>query len=220
MAFFILCSAKKGASAHQVHRMLGVSYKTAWFMCHRIRFAMGESPQAKLAGLIGDIEADEMYVGPKSDTKHSYSSKVALAALIQRDGQARTRVMKSVTEKNVNQFIGANVHKDSVLHTDEHAAYKKVYHLKAHHAVNHSREEYARKLADGSVTHVNTCESFFSLLRRGIAGSFHHVSVQHLHRYADEFSFRWNHRHIEDGQRMEAAIEKAEGKRLTFNQVV
>lgn len=221
MAYFILCSAKKGISAHQLHRMLKVTYKTAWFLAHRIRHTMAANPAQPLAGMLGVTECDEVYVGPKTDTKHSQSSKVALCALIQRGGEARTAVFKSVTEKNVRQFIGANLHKDSVINTDEHAAYRgHLSDYKAHYTVNHSEKEYARKNPDGSVAHVNTCESFFSLLRRGIIGSFHHVSTHHLHRYGSEFEFRWNHRGITDGQRTEVAIERAEGKRLTYREVV
>jgi transposase-like protein len=219
-AFFILCAAKKGVSAHQMHRMIKVTYKTAWFLCHRIRFAMGDSAQEQSAAMVGEVECDELYVGPKSDRKHQMSSKVALAALVQRDGVVRTKVMGSVTEKNMRQFIGKNVSKTATLNTDEHASYRgKFKDYKAHYTVNHSKDEYARKNPDGSVAHVNNCESFFSLLRRGIIGSFHHVSTQHLHRYADEFSFRWSNRSVNDGERMEVAIEKAEGKRLTFHEL-
>jgi transposase-like protein len=217
LAMFLMCSAKKGISAHQMHRTLKVSYKTAWFLCHRIRFAMNEGGLATM--LQGAIEGDEMYVGPHTSHKFAQASKVALAALIERDGKARTQVFKSVTEKNIRQFVSDTVVKGSTIHSDEHAAYKK---LKRddykHFSVNHSAFQYARKLPGGQVSHVNTCESFFSLMRRGIIGSFHHVSTHHLHRYADEFSFRWNNRKITDSERLEIAVEQVVGKRLTFHQ--
>lgn len=215
MAIVIMCGAKKSISAHQLHRMLGLSYKAAWFMAHRIRFAFkDESGQPKLDGT---LECDETYVGKKSDVRHSKSSKVALAALVQRNGTVRTRVFKSVTEKNMREFIGGNASKDAILNTDEHAAYRgKFRDFKGHNVVNHSKYEYARKIKGQPTAGVNNCESFFSLIKRGIVGSFHHVSVHHLHRYADEFAFRWSHRKLEDGERAAQAISLVEGKRLMY----
>lgn len=226
MAIFILCSSKKGVSAHQLHRMLGVTYKTAWFMAHRIRFAMAEGPLADM--LKGTIEVDETFVGGKKrhgdpEPTGGYrkgTKKVPVVALVQRDGKVRTNVIPKVTGKNLKKFVDANVHKASFINTDDYLAYRNMFwDYERHDTVNHSAKEYARTNADGSESHINTAESFFSLLKRGVMGSFHHVSPEHLHRYATEFSFRWNHRKIEDGQRMEAAIEMAEGKRLTYKQV-
>lgn len=215
MALFIMCSAKKSVSAHQLHRMLGIGYQAAWFMAHRIRFAFKtDSDQPKLSGT---VECDELYVGPRTEPKYSQSSKVAVAALVQRDGVVRTQVFKSVTEKNMRQFIGDNASKSAILNTDEAGVYRgKFKDYKRHDTVCHKREEYARTNPDGSVAHVNNTESFFSLIRRGIVGSFHHVSAHHLHRYADEFAFRWSNRKMTDGQRTEVAIEMVEGKRLMY----
>src|SRR5687768_3710885 len=228
LATHLLTSSKKGISAHQLHRMLGITYKTAWFMAHRIRFAMGEGPLAHL--LDGEIEIDETYIGGKprhGDPKpkggyRKNSRKVPVVALVQRGGKVRTQVTPKVNGKNLKQFIDANLHKSASIQTDESALYKNKFFGfdGGHSTVNHKDKEFARHNEDGSCDHVNTAESFFSLLKRGVIGAFHHVSPEHLHRYATEFSFRWNHRKFEDGERLSAAVEMAEGKRLTYRQVV
>jgi transposase-like protein len=216
MAMFILCSAKKSISANQLHRMLGVTYKTAWFMAHRIRFAMTPNHWAE-PKLTGTVEVDETFVGPKSDVRRSKSSKLAVVALVQRDGIARVKVISSVTQKNLGQALHECVEKSAVVNTDEHAAYRNPLKMwKAHHAVNHSKYEYHRKNDDGSVATTNSAESFFSLLKRGIVGSWHHVSHEHLSRYANEFAFRWSHRHTTDGKRMEALVPMIQNKRLMY----
>ena len=228
MAIFILCSSKKAISAHQLHRMLGMTYKTAWFMAHRIRYAMGPGmPLAKM--MEGTVEIDETYVGGKprhGDPKptggyRKDSRKVPVVALVQRDGQVRTKVVPKVTQNNVRDFIFGNVSKAAFVNTDESSVYWRMFYgFDRHDAVDHGRKEYARTNADGSCSHVNTAESFFSLIKRGIMGSFHHVSREHLHRYCSEFEFRWNHRKVSDGERTVEAVKAIEGKRLTYKQVV
>lgn len=216
MAFALMSSSKKGMSAHQIHRMLGITYKTAWFMCHRIRFAMDKGPLAEM--LKGEVEVDETYVGGK--TEISRPNKTPVVALVERKGSVRTKVVANVTQKNLKQCLNECVSKNAVVHTDQSPVYPfATQGFKKHYAVNHSAFEYARK-EDGTVAHCNTAESFFSLLKRGVMGSFHHVSREHLSRYATEFEFRWNNRNINDGQRMEVAIEQSEGKRLTWKQCV
>jgi|ERR1700722_6150200 len=219
MAFFILCSSKKSISAHQMHRMIGVTYKTAWFMCHRIRHTMGADANGpKLSGI---VEADETHIGGKGDRQTTYLRKTPVVALIERGGNMRTAVVSNVTQKNLGKALAECVSKDATVNTDELPAYRKpLQDWKAHHSVNHSKFEYARHNPDGSVTHINTCESFFSLLKRGVHGSWHHVSREHLPKYASEFEFRWNHRKSTDGERFVAAIGQIEGKRLTYNQAV
>jgi transposase-like protein len=219
MAIFLLCSSKKGMSAHQLHRMLDITYKSAWFMAHRIRFAMGEGPLAEL--LKGTVEIDETFIGGKGTHKTKFLRKTPVVALVQRDGPLRTRVVANVTQRNLRPALSECMAKDTVINTDQAGVYIGLdKRFKDHQVVNHSAYEYARKNADGSVAHVNTCESFFSLLKRGVMGSFHHVSREHLPKYADEFSFRWNNRGITDGQRMEVAIEQTAGKRLTYKQCI
>jgi transposase-like protein len=219
MAIFLLCSSKKSISAHQMHRMLGVTYKTAWFLCHRIRYAMGgDANDPKLSGT---VEVDETFVGGKCDMKDSYLKKTPVVALIERGGKMRTAVVSNVTQKNIGKALAECVSKDAIVNTDEHGAYRNpLKEWKKHNTVVHSRYEYARKEKDGSVSHINTCESFFSLLKRGVHGSWHHVSREHLPKYAGEFEFRWNNRKCTDGERLVAAIDRTEGKRLTYRQAI
>jgi hypothetical protein len=220
MAIFILCSSKKSISANQLSRMIKVSYKAAWFLNHRLRHAM--SPNMPLSKLLtGTVEADETFVGGKGDRTTKSARKTPVVALIERGGEARVRVVSHVSARNLGECLNQYVSKDAVLNTDEWQAYKKVAKpFKAHRSVNHGRKQYEKRAADGSIVHVNTCESFFSLLKRGVYGAWHHVSREHLPKYANEFAFRWNHRDITDGERMEAAIELTVGKRLTYRQVI
>lgn len=218
-ALFLMCSSKKAISSHQIHRMLGVTYKTAWFMTHRIRYAMG--PTLPADKLEGTIEVDETYVGGKGEMRTKRSRKTPVVALVQRDGACRTRVIVDVTQKNLRAAISTHVAKDATINTDDSGVYRgQLKSFKAHHIVNHSAEEYARKNEDGTVAHTNTVESFFSLLKRGVVGSWHHVSREHLPKYADEFAFRWTNRKMTDGKRTVAAIQATEGKRLTYQQVI
>jgi transposase-like protein len=232
MAIFLLCSSKKGMSAHQVHRMLKISLKSAWFMMHRLRYAVGrKAPLGKL--LQGVIECDETFVGGKPRlgdmvTGTGYrkdSNKTPVVALVERGGDVRTKVVASVNQKNLRSFVDDNIVRDCTVNTDQNHVYKNILYpivkgrFGKHEIVNHSRGEYARHNADGTVAHINTCESFFSLIKRGVYGSFHHISKEHLHRYCDEFGFRWNTRFMTDGERMQEAVSTAEGRLLTYKQV-
>jgi transposase-like protein len=220
MAIFILCSSKKAVSAHQLHRMLGVTYKTAWFMAHRLRFSMG--PDMPLGRMLkGTVEADETFVGGKGEHRTKMARKTPVVALIERGGDVQARVVSSVTAKNLGACLSECVDKSAILNTDEHPGYKPSgKQFKRHDRVNHKRLEYIRRNPDGSVAGVNHCESFFSLLKRGVYGSWHHVSREHLPKYANEFAFRWNTRHDTDGERFTKAVAKTEGKRLTYKQVI
>lgn len=212
MALSLLCSSKKSLSANQIHRMIGVTYKTAWFMCHRIRFAMTPQQWAE-AKLKGTVEVDETFVGPKAKPKS------AVVALVERQGLARVKVIASVSQKNLGAALGECVSQDAVVNTDEHPGYKlPLKPWKAHQTVNHSRGEYQRQNPDGSRASTNTAESFFSLLKRAIIGAWHHISREHLPKYANEFAFRWNTRHETDGQRLQEVIRWIAGKRLTYRQ--
>lgn len=216
MAMFIACSSKKSISAHQLHRMLDITYKTSWFMLHRIRYAMNPDNGPTLKGV---VEVDEAFIGGKGDRTTKPAPKTPIVALIEQGGQMRTQVISSVSAKNLRQCLNEHVDKSATLSTDEHPGYKqpgKEY--KLHYSVNHKRAEFERLEKDGTLASTNHCESFFSLLKRGIHGSWHHVSREHLHRYADEFAFRWNHRGSTDGERMESLIPMVEGKRLTYRQ--
>jgi len=213
MALSLLGSSRKSLSANQIHRMIGVTYKTAWFMCHRLRLAMTPNHGAE-PKLQGTVEVDETFVGPKS------KPKTPLVALVQRHGLARVKVIASVTQKNLGAALAECVSKEAVVNTDEHPGYKNpLKQWKAHQAVNHSRGEYQRQNPDGSRTSTNAAESFFSLLKRAIVGAWHHISREHLSKYANEFAFRWNTRQDSDGKRVEKFARWIEGKRLTYRQV-
>ena len=218
MAMFILCSAKKSISAMQMHRMLGITYKTSWFMCHRLRVAMTPADPVE-PKLTGTVEVDETFVGGKGDRTTKFSRHTPVVALVERGGVARVKVVASVTQKNLGAALDEYVSKEAVVNTDEHPGYKgPLKHWKAHHAVNHSECEYKRENEDGSIASTNTAESFFSLLKRGVYGSWHHVSREHLPKYANEFAFRWSHRGTSDGERMQALVPCSEGKRLFYRQ--
>ena len=213
MALFLLGSSKKSLSANQIHRMIGVTYKTAWFMCHRIRFAMTPSPEAA-PKLKGTVEVDETFVGPKT------KRKTPVVALVERHGLARVKVIASVTQKNLGAALAECVSQEAVVHTDEHPGYKNpLKRWKEHQTVNHSRGEYQRQNQNGTRASTNTAESFFSLFKRALIGAWHHISREHLPRYANEFAFRWNTRRDSDGRRLERFARWIAGKRLTFHQV-
>jgi transposase-like protein len=218
MGFRLMAASKKGISAHQMHRMMGITYKTAWFLNHRIREAMGLD--TKISGPIGGegkiVESDETFVGGKAKNVKKgkpVPKKYPVVALIERDGEMRVKVVADVTAKTVRKVLVTQVSRKSELHTDDSLVYYWVgREFDRHRSVNHSRDEYVGK--DGE--HCNTAESYFALLKRGIMGSFHSVSEQHLQRYADEFAFRWNHRKIDDVSRANEIIKATKGKRLTY----
>lgn len=224
-AFYSICSHKKGVSALQLQRNLGLhSYQSAWHLAHRIRLAMKEDPLA--SALKGIVEVDETYVGGKprrgkKDAKGSPiinkrgrgTKKTPVVVLVERGGRVRTRVIEHITAHNLKEAIRANVGHNATINTDELGLYHGIgkEFKGGHKTVNHSRGEYTR-----GNTHVNSGESFFALLKRGVHGTFHHISKKHLSRYCDEFDFRWNHRKITDGARAVAAIQQADGKRLVY----
>jgi transposase-like protein len=220
MAFFIICSSKKSISAMQLSRMLKITYKAAWFMAHRLRFAV--SPEMPLNNLLkGVVEVDETFVGGKGRLCSKYRRQTPVVALIERGGKMATRVVSNVTQKNLGQALHDCVDKSATVNTDEHRAYTNpLKQWKKHNTVVHSRHEYSRRNKDGTVSGINSCESFFSLLKRGVYGSWHHVSREHLPKYANEFAFRWNTRGQTDGERMETAIGMVAGKRLTYRQAI
>ena len=215
MAMFLISSSKKGMSAHQVHRMLKITYKAAWFMCHRIRFAFGDDGK-KLKGI---VEADETFVGGKGVRASMHRRKTPVVVLLERGGRAKTRVISSVSQKNLGECLKACVDKSAVINTDELPAYKpEAKKFAGHDTVNHSKDEYYRRNDDGTVATTNGAESFFSLLKRGVYGAWHHVSREHLPKYADEFAFRWGTNKLSDGARMATMPPLFAGKRLMYRQ--
>lgn len=221
MAFYLMNASKKGISAHQLHRMLGVTYKTAWFMCHRIRESMRKEPVNSL--LEGVVEADETYIGGKESNKHFSKrlnagrgavGKTPVFALVERGGELRAGKVANVGAKTLPTIIRKHVSREATLMTDSAPTYKGVYdHVLRHEVVDHHRREYVRGNA-----HTNTLEGWFSLLKRGINGTFHHVSEQHLDRYIDEFVHRYNWREMDDVQRTIKALKGAPGKRLYYKE--
>jgi transposase-like protein len=216
-ACHLMSASKKGISAKQLERMLGVSYKTAWFMAHRIREAMNIAPKAPL-GLTAPVEADETFWGNKG--KHaqgarSYHHQMKVVSLVERNGEKRSFHVPSVNAKTLRPIMKGMIAKQARLMTDDANQYKVIGpEFQSHEVVNHTAKEYAR----GDVT-TNTVESSFALLKRGLIGTFHSVSEQHLQRYATEFDFRWNHRialGVNDVQRTTAVLKGIEGKRLTY----
>lgn len=210
MAFQLMASSKKGMSAHQLHRMLDITYKSAWFLAHRIRHVMKQTPFGDKLG--GIVEADETYIGGKSDRAGRLANKMPVFALVERGGKVRSFTMPLVTAVNLKRAINEHVSPDAKLMTDEHPGYTNVgKEFADHQTVNHSRKEYVRGTAS-----TNTVEGYFSLLKRGLNGTYHHVSQRHLHRYLDEFNFRYNARKEDDATRNFLAVKSSEGKRLQY----
>lgn len=221
LAIHLVCSSKKGMSAHQLHRMLGITYKSAWFMAHRIRYAMTQEPL--FSKLSGTVEVDETYVGGKSRNMHKVDrerriqgrgavDKAPVVTLVERDGRVKSYHMAHVTGENLKRAMLECVEQDACIMTDESPSYSFAqFNFADHQAVNHKKGEYVR-----GASHVNTAESVHALLKRGIIGTFHHVSKKHLHRYLSEFDFRFNNRKIKDGERTLEAIKGFEGKRLMY----
>lgn len=217
VAWYLLCSSKKGISSLQIQRMLGLgSYRTALFMMHRIRYALA---QPAFTGMLkGTVEVDEVYLGGRRlgrGIKAGKENKTCVVSLVERGGKARSFVMERVTGKNLRDKIMEHVQDGSVVVTDDYFGYRSLPKIYKHKSVKHSAEEYVRKEKDFKV-HTNNVESKFSLLRRGMIGTFHAVSKKHLPLYLAEFDHRFNHRYITDGERTIAALKTAEGKRLTL----
>ncbi|MFT3883401.1 MAG: IS1595 family transposase [Gemmatales bacterium] len=220
LAYHLMNSSKKGVSAHQLHRELGITYKSAWFLAHRIRWAMTQEPLKTMLGEEGSVvEVDETYVGGKPKRVHGVpnkrgrgTKKTPVVALVDRSGGLRAQSVQRVTSRNLKKVIDQHVKKEATLMTDELNAYKPIgKEYAGHQTVNHSEGEYSR---DG--INCNSAESFFATLKRGIHGVFHHVSKQHLDRYCGEFAYRWTNRKVDDSERTARAIKAGEGKRLMY----
>jgi len=216
IAWYLLCSSKKGISSLQLQRLLELgSYRSALFMAHRIRHALKETGYA--GKLSGTIEADETFVGgvTKADGKQYGGNKVPVMALVQRGGPVRSQVMPTVNGQNLKQAVRQNVERCSQLHTDAHMGYRGLEHEFEHKSVKHSAGEFSRHEGENVITTASV-ESFFSLLKRGVVGTFHHVSAQHLPLYLAEFEHRHNCRKMTDGERTDRGLQKAAGKRLMY----
>ncbi len=219
LAFHLINASKKGISAHQMHRMLGVTYKTAWFMMHRVREAMRENSTDGLGGQNKVIEADETYVGGKAKNAKRGApipTKEPVVSLVERDGKVRSFHLPNVNRNNLRTVLVTQIDRKSYLMTDDAGYYKRTgKEFSGHGTVNHSIDEYVR----GGFWHTNTVEGYFSILKRGITGTYQHVSQQHLKRYLGEFDFRYNYRKVTDAERTVVAFKGISGKRLTYRRI-
>ena len=218
-AVFLLTSSKKGFSAHQLHRVLGVTYKSAWFLAHRIREAMRTGGLAPMGGI---VEVDETFIGhdkskkPRGSKKgRGYQHKYKVLTLVSREGEARSFHIDKVDAKTVAPIMRENIRREAKIMTDEAGQYRRTKRdFAEHHVVHHGRGEYGR----GPV-HTNTIEGYFSIFKRGMKGVYQHCGEQHLHRYLAEFDFRYTNRvalGVSDDMRAETALRGVVGRRLTY----
>ena len=224
LGFRLYAGSKKGFSAHQLHRTLKITYRSAWFMAHRIREAMRDDRPGPLGGEGQVVESDETYIGPPAWVytndrgwiqANTVDHKRKVLTLVERRGRARSFVVDSLKAEDVRKVLLQNVDTASEIHTDEaRHYYKATRDFAGHLTVNHSEQEYAR----GHAT-TNTVEGFFSIFKRGMRGVYHHCGEQHLQRYLHEFDFRYSNRSalgVEDAERTTIALKGAKGKRLTY----
>lgn len=217
LATHIMAASKKGMSALQMSRMIGVTYKTAWFLCHRIREAMDQADgNGPLGGPDTVVEADETYVGGKAKNRATRkpAPKKPVVALVERDGKARSFHVANVNAKHLRGLVVTNVDRASHLMTDEAPVYTRVgREFNGHSVVNHSAKEY---VTHGGFKHSNTAENFFSIFKRGVIGTYHHLSEAHLGRYCREFDMRYNSRDMSDAERAAEIVKGFIGRRLTY----
>jgi transposase-like protein len=216
LAFRLMASSKKGFSAHQLHRTLEITYKSAWFMAMRIREAMREGADFGPMGSGGGyVEVDETYIGKNGRIAKGgggWRHKNAVLSLVERDGKVRSHHVQNVKAETLKPILLKQISESATLMTDEASMYKKVgQEFKAHNIVRHSLKEYVR-----GNDHTNTVEGYFSIFKRGMTGVYQHCSEQHLKRYVSEFDFRYNNRKVSDGERADIALKGIEGKRLTY----
>jgi transposase-like protein len=222
-ALFLMTASKKGISAHQVHRMLGISYKSTWFLMHRLREAMrvgGLLPPMGEAG--GAVEVDETFIGRMQGVKKGRAGaahKNTVLSLLDREtGQVRSFHVANTSADEILPVVRANLAKEANLMTDQARVYQKLGAEYQHDTVNHQEDEYVRREGDKLIT-TNTIESYFSVFKRGMRGTYQHCSEKHLHRYLAEFDFRHNNRialGVNDTERADQLAKGISGKRLTY----
>jgi hypothetical protein len=222
LGFRLYAASKKGFSAHQLHRQIGITYKSAWFMSHRIREAMAPGPNPpKLGGPDKVVEADEMYLSksPKTKTRGSYRSAPAVLTLVERGGPVRSmRLDGEPTKEKIRDALYDHVHYKSLLHTDGAKHYGPTLAVSGHESVDHDKE-FVRKGRKGHKVHTNSAEGYISVFKRGMIGTYQHCEEQHLQRYLNEFDFRQSNRAalgVDDTERTARAVKGAAGKRLTY----
>lgn len=225
-AIHLLCSSKKGISSNQLHRVLGVTLKTAWFMSHRIREAMRDGSLAPMGGAGHTVEIDETLIGreegsPPRKGLHGFQFRNIVLTLVERGGRARSWHVSGTTVGTLIPIIRANVARETAIMTDTASWYRnlnKDNSFTSHDSVNHTAEEYVRR--DGAkIITTNTVEGYYSIFKRGMKGVYQHCGERHLHRYLAEFDFRYSNRAklgIDDVARADLALKGAVGKRLTY----
>ena len=239
IAFYLMNASKKGISAHQLHRTLGVTYQTAWFMCHRIREAMRDGGLTPLGGAGKVVEADETYFGPVEERtpsaqrrgrpytkggKSGPSGKRAVVSLVERGGRVRSRKITGADRPislDIHDALKQEIDRASTLHTDGAKHYKVSPFYGQHESVDHNKQ-FVRDGKTDEKVHVNTAEGYFSIFKRGLVGTYQHMSEQHLPRYLAEFDFRMNNRialGVNDDMRTDKALEGIVGKRLTYRRI-
>lgn len=218
-AIWMIVNAKNGISSYEIHRAIGVTQKSAWFMMHRIRLAMQEGSFEKLSG---DVEADETYVGGKAENMHKGKREVTgrgavgkaiVVGVLERNGQVRTKVVKRARKRTMHNWIRENVESGSNLYTDAFKSYEGLNGEYIHQAIDHATE-YVR----GQV-HTNGMENYWSLFKRALRGTYVNCDAEHLSRYLDEQTFRFNYRGTTDAARFALVVSMVTGKRLTYNQL-
>ena len=227
-AVYLMSASKKGVSAHQVHRTLEITYKSAWFLCHRIREAMRVGSLAPMGGEGSIVEVDETFIGRKEGVekaKAGYAHKNAVLSLVERGGSVRSFHVDSVRKQDVMPIIEANIERETRIMTDEAAQYQRLGETFAQHdAVDHHRGEYGyTERKTGVKINTNTIEGYYSIFKRGMKGVYQHCGEKHLHRYVAEFDFRYNNRSacgIEDQERSGTALLGISGKRLTYSRSI
>lgn len=216
-AAFLMTSSKKGISAHQLHRTLEVTYKTAWFMAHRLREAMRTGGLEPMGGMGRFVEVDETFIGRDKNKKkkRGHAHKLAVLSLVDRKtGEARSVVIDNTKADTIVPILRANIDKETSVMTDEAGQYRYLRkHFIDHDFVTHGKGEYGR----GEI-HTNTIEGYFSIFKRGMKGIYQHCGEKHLHRYLAEYDFRYSQRKVDDLTRMVAALENSSGKRLYYKQ--
>jgi transposase-like protein len=220
-AMFLMASSKKGVSSNQLHRTLGVTLKTAWFMSHRIREAMRDGSLAPFGHGGGMVEVDETYIGrePGEPITRGGNHKMKVLSLVDRSsGKARSFVLDFVSASTIGEIVAQNMSREAILMTDEARHYVKIGEQFAGHGhVNHAAEEYVSKF--NPLVHTNTVEGSFSIFKRGMRGIYQHCAKRHLHRYLAEFDFRYSNRvalGVNDTARTDILLAGVAGKRLTY----